>query len=168
VDYSDNQPHGLSYETPPLPQDTELTGSPILDFWMTSTREDGALHAYLEAIAPDGAAHYLSEGVLRLVHRANTSEPFYPEFGPAHSFLARDASPMPEGRIVRVTTTMLATSARIPAGFRLRLRLTGADRTSFARLPSEGEAPRWHVYRGPTKPSSVTLPLAPYLAQPAS
>lgn len=168
VDYSDNQPHGLTYASAALPEDMELTGSPILDFWMTSTERDGALHAYLEAISPTGKAHYLTEGVLRLLHRANTTQPFYPKFGPAHSFVERDARPMPTGRIVRVTTTMLATSARIPAGFRLRLRLTGADRASFARYPAQGEAPRWHVYRGPTKPSSITLPLAPYLPQPAS
>ena len=46
----------------------------------------------------------------------------------------------------------------------------GADSASFARYPADGEAPTWHVYRGPTRPSSLTVPMAPYVAdsQPAS
>ncbi|MCP5181857.1 MAG: CocE/NonD family hydrolase [Pseudomonadales bacterium] len=170
VDYRDNPAQGLAYVSEPMQQDTELTGSPVLDLWMTSTRDDGALHVYLEALAPTGEAFYLTEGVLRLIHRAITEEPVYPHFGPAHSFLKRDAKPLPQGRIVRISTTLLATSARVPKDYRLRLRLTGADSASFARYPADGEAPTWHVYRGPTRPSSLTVPMAPYVAdsQPVS
>ena len=90
----------LTYTSPEFSADTEVTGSVVLDLWMTSDQPEGALHAYLEDVAPDGKVRYLTEGVLNLLHRANTKNPVYPVFGPAHSFLSRDAKPVPVGRMV--------------------------------------------------------------------
>ncbi len=172
VRYDNSSAHGLSYTSAPLEEDYELTGTPVLDLWMTSTAADGAMHSYLEAISPSDEVIYLTEGVLRLIHRSNTSNPPYPTFAPSHSFLEADASPMPTGQVQRITTALYATSAKIPRGYRLRIRLTGADATSFAPLPASamhGSAPpRWHVYRGPTKPSSITLPLAVWSDAPGA
>ncbi len=167
VDYSENAASGLIYTSAPFSEDMVLTGSPIIDLWMTSTRDDGALHAYLESVSPDGKATYLTEGNLRLLHRRISRTPAYPVFGPAHSFLERDAIPMPTGRIERITTTLYATSALIRKGHRLRIRIAGADQTSFERVPVQGDAPRWHVYRGPTKPSSISVPMAPWNKGPS-
>ena len=160
VDYRPSIRRGLTYTAAPLDAARELSGSVIVDVWMTSDTEDAALFMYLEAVSPQGEVRYLTEGILHLRHRANTTQPPYPSFGPTHSFLEADAQPMPLGRIERVTTTLFATSAVIPAGYRVRLRIEGADRASFATVPAPGVAPRFHIYRGPTKPSSVTLPLA--------
>lgn len=153
----------LSYSSALFEADTELTGSVVLDLWMTSSRTEAALHAYLEDVAPDGGIRYLTEGVLNLRHRANTKRPAYPVFGPTHSFLQEDAAPLPVGQVFSVSTTLYATSAVIKAGHRLRLSLAGADATSFARLPETGETPKWHVYHGPTTPSAITVQTAPWL-----
>ncbi len=159
----------LRFETPPLAADMELTGTVTLDLTLTSDQPDGALHAYLDAVAPDGRAHYLSEGVLGLRHRKVSSDvPVYPHFGPYHSFLARDAEDLPVGEATVIALGLYATSARIPAGYRLRLSLAGADSTSFARIPATGPAPVWQVHHGGVNPSRITVPMRPWTATEAA
>jgi putative CocE/NonD family hydrolase len=155
----------LRFESAPLEADLELTGTVSLNLVLTSDQPAGALHAYLDAIAPDGRAHYLTEGVLDLKHRRVSSEmPVYPHFGPYHSFLEQDEEPMPVGEATTVALGLFATSARIPAGYRLRLSLAGADATSFARIPADGPAPVWQVHHGGVSPSRISVPLRPWHA----
>ena len=159
----------LRFESPPLAADMEVTGTVSLNLTLTSDQPQGALHAYLDAVAPDGRAHYLTEGVLDLKHRRVSSDlPVYPHFGPYHSFLAGDAEDMPVGRPTSVALGLFSTSARIPAGYRLRLSLAGADATSFARIPADGPAPEWQVHHGGVSPSRITVPMRPWTATDAA
>ncbi len=152
----------LHYTSEPFEADTELTGSIVLDLWMTSDRTSGALHTYLEDVAPDGTIRYLTEGVLNLQHRATTDTPPYPMFGPTHSFLQGDAESLPQGQLFSFSTTLYATSALIKRGHQLRLSIAGADAASFAPVPAMESPPTWNVYNGPTSPSSVTVHTAPW------
>ncbi|MEM7078482.1 MAG: CocE/NonD family hydrolase [Pseudomonadota bacterium] len=163
---ADMAPRSLLYTSAPFTTATEATGAVILDLWMTSDRTEGALHAYLETLDPDGQVHYLTEGVLNLRHRKRTRNPAYPVFGPTHSFLAADAAPLPQRQLFSFSTTLSATSALIPAGYRLRLSITGGDAASFARVPADGPAPVWNVYHGVSSPSSLTIFTAPWEAKP--
>jgi predicted acyl esterase len=156
----------MRFETPPLEADMELTGTVVLNLLLESDRPDGALHAYLDAVAPDGQAFYLTEGVLRLLHRkTSTDTPVYPHFGPYHSYLEKDAAPMPVGTPTTVDLGLYTTSVRVPAGYRLRLSLAGADATSFARVPESGDAPNWRVLHGGVTASRISVPLRPWNAQ---
>ena len=151
---------GIAFLSEPFTEPMELTGTAVLNLHLTTDQPDGALHAYLDAIAPDGSAHYLSEGVLRLRHRkVSSGPPAYPHFGPYHSFLAADAEPMPVGEPQTVALGLFATSAKIPVGFRLRLSLAGADATSFARIPAQGPPPNWIIHHGGVQASSLSVPL---------
>ena len=153
----------LRFETRPFEVDTELTGTVVVNLWLSANRADGAVHAYLDDVGPDGTVRYLSEGVLRLIHRATSADPApYPTFGVNRSFLESDAQPMPNEEPQLVAVPLFATSALIRAGHRLRLSIGGADATSFARYPAEGTAPKWEVHRSSARASSVTLPLAPW------
>ncbi|HWO34771.1 MAG TPA: CocE/NonD family hydrolase C-terminal non-catalytic domain-containing protein, partial [Candidatus Acidoferrum sp.] len=49
----------LAYTSVPLDSDLEITGSPVLTVQMSSTTSDGAIHAYLEDVAPEGRVTYL-------------------------------------------------------------------------------------------------------------
>jgi putative CocE/NonD family hydrolase len=156
--------NALRFETPPLEADMELTGTAVLNLILSVDQPDGALHAYLDAVAPDGHAFYLSEGVLRLKHRKVSSDtPVYPHFGPYRSYLEQDAAPMPEDTPTTVDLGLYTTSARVPAGFRLRLSLAGADATSFARIPENGVAPNWRVHHGGVTASRISVPLRPWV-----
>ena len=154
--------HLLHFTSEPFEQDTELTGSVVLDLWMTSDQPQGALHAYLEVVRQDDSVVYLTEGVLNLKHRQTTDSPAYPMFGPSHFFLAEDASALPTKQLFSFSTTLFATSALIREGQRLRISLAGADTTSFMTLPAAGDMPKWHVYSGPTSPSVLTVYTAPW------
>lgn len=150
----------LTYQTEPFEQDMELTGTVVLDLWLASDRPDGVVHAYLEDVAPDGTIRYLTEGVLRLKHRKVSEEtPFYPTFGPYHSYLEKDAEPMPLGEPQQVSMGLYATSALIKAGHRLQVRISGADATTFERIPKEGPAPQWEVFRSSERASQVRAPV---------
>ena len=84
----------LVYNSAPLDSDLEITGSPVLTLEMSSTASDGALHAYLEDVAPEGRVTYLDEGILRVIERKEVdlkSLPYEP-LGPAHSFLRTDGT----------------------------------------------------------------------------
>lgn len=148
----------LTYTTAPLPADLEITGSPVLTFYVDSTTSGNVFHAYLEAVAPDGRVTYITEGVLRGIHRRiSDAEPVYAQHGPYHSFLRADAEPMVPGEVTEIAITLYATSVVIPEGSSLRIALAGADQSMFRRWP-EDETPEWNVHRSAAYPSHVTFP----------
>ena len=66
----------LVYDSPPLDQDYELTGHPVVSLQVISDRTDGAFYVYLEDVLPDGRVVYLTEGQLRAVHRRGSLSTF--------------------------------------------------------------------------------------------
>jgi len=132
----------LVYESEPLPADLEIVGSARLDLRLSTDREDGLVIAYLEVVQPGGEVIYLTEGGLRLLHRA------------ARTFAEADASPAIPGQTMEITFDLLPIAALLRAGQRLRLALAGADADAFARIPEEGAA----TLRI-TRASRLTLPI---------
>jgi putative CocE/NonD family hydrolase len=91
----------LVYNGAPLDSDLEITGSPVLTLEMSSTMSDGALHLYLEDVAPEGRITYLDEGILRVIDRKEVDPrrlPYEP-LAPAHSFVQKDAEPLTPGEL---------------------------------------------------------------------
>ena len=150
----------LTYTAAPLDTDLEITGSPVLKLEMASTATDGAIHAYLEDVAPDGRVTYLDEGVFRIINRKEvdpTSLPYAP-LGPPHSFLRSDAEPLTPGETATIRFSMIPTSLLLRKGHRIRLALAGADAGLFERIPPAG-TPTWTVYRELARASFVELPV---------
>ena len=122
--------------TAPLATARSLTGHPILTLRLTSTTPDAALHAYLEDIAPDGTARYVTEGMLRALHRRETPSPaLHKVIGPSRSFARADAQPLVPGEPATIRFALLPTSWRIEAGHRLRLAIALADADNFGQIP---------------------------------
>jgi predicted acyl esterase len=59
----------LVYTSAPFDTDTEVTGYPIINLFVTSTASDGAFLVYLEDINDKGVVTYVTEGALRALHR---------------------------------------------------------------------------------------------------
>ena len=59
----------LTYTTPALAVNTEITGHPVAHLWVTSTNDDGDFFVYLSEVLPDGTSIYVTEGKLRASHR---------------------------------------------------------------------------------------------------
>lgn len=170
-DRADEDKKLLVYTSPPLDSDLEIAGSPVLTLQMSSTTRDGAIHAYLEDVAPEGRVTYLDEGILRVLDRKEVDPrnlPYEP-LGPAHSFLRTDAEPLTPGEPARIRFSLFATSVLLREGHQVRLALAGADASDFGRYPAK-ETPTWTLYRDARRASFVDLPLrrirenAPYHA----
>lgn len=149
----------LTYTSPPLAQDMEITGSPIITLYAASTEADVAFHVYLEDVAPDGRVTYLTEGILRAIHRETVDqEAAYAVLGPYRSFARADAQPLPPGELVEIRFNLYTTSVLIQAGHRLRVSIAGHDASVFARYPAEG-TPTFTVQRNSLYPSHIELPM---------
>jgi putative CocE/NonD family hydrolase len=150
----------LTYTSEPFVNAVRVTGTPVVSLHLSSTHPDGALHVYLEDVAPDGRVTYLTEGVLRLIHGvSNDAELPYQHPGPARTFLRADAEPLTPNAIARVDMPLLATSVRLEAGHRLRIAVAGHDASTFAEYPSDG-VPVLTVVHAPGSPSFIELPVA--------
>jgi hypothetical protein len=150
----------LKYTSSPLKTDLEITGSPVLTLQMASSASDGAIHAYLEDVAPTGSVTYIDEGVFRVIHRKETdprSLPYEP-LGPAHSFRREDAEPMRPGEAASIRFSLLPTSVLLRQGHSIRIALAGADAGLFQTYPASN-APEWTVYRDAERSSFLELPV---------
>ena len=149
----------LVYTSAPLEADTEITGHPVVTLFVESTSPDGAFYAYLESVAPDGTVTYLTEGMLRAIHRkVSTDTPPYTVFGPYHTFKRADAMPLVPGETAEVAFDLFPTSALVKKGSRIRVAIAGHDTSVFARYPADG-APTIAVARNAQHASSIDLPI---------
>jgi uncharacterized protein len=162
VKYSDRAKQDrrlLSYTSQPLAADTEITGYPVVDLFVTSTRTDGAFYVYLEDVDESGKVTYLTEGQLRALHRKISKDaPPYNSPVPYHSFKRADAQPLVPGEVAELKFGLLPTSVLIKKGHRLRVAIAGHDKSVFARIPAEG-TPVITVARNRRYASAIELPV---------
>jgi hypothetical protein len=149
----------LTYTSPPLAQDTEITGHPIVTLYVTSTADDGAFYVYLEDVDEGGKVTYVTEGLLRAIHRkVSDAPPPYKMLTPYHSFKRQDAMPLVPGEIAKLNFGLLPTSVLIKKGHRIRIAIAGHDKDTFARIPAEGR-PVITVARNTSHASFIELPV---------
>jgi len=151
--------HLLTYTTPPLAKDAEITGHPVVTLYAALTETDGVFYAYLEDVDESGRVTYVTEGQLRAIHRKVSAEaPPYSLQVPYHSFKQADAMPMVPGEIAEIKFGLLPTSTLIRKGHRIRLSIAGHDEGTFVRIPAEG-TPVISVARNKRHASYVDLPV---------
>src|SRR5205814_9180354 len=132
---------------------------PLVDLLITSTDTDGAFFVYLEDVDDQGVVNYLTEGGLRAIHRKLSSDqPPLKILVPYHSFLKNDAMPLVPGQLAELKFGLQPTSVLIRKGHRLRIAIAGADKDSFARIPSAG-TPTITVARNRQHGSWIELPI---------
>ncbi len=146
----------LVYTSAPLERDVEVTGNPVITLRLTSSATDGAFFVYLENVAPDGRVTYVTEGMLRGIHRLVTTPP-YKTMYPYHSFLERDAAAIVPGAMTELRFGLFPVSVLFKRGHRIRIALAGADKDTFGRIPTEGGV-TWMVSRTGGAPSYIDLP----------
>lgn len=149
----------LVYETPPLGEDLEITGYPVVHLFVESTHTDGAFIVYLEDVAPGGITRYATEGILRAIHRKVGEDPSpWARPTPYHSYLSADAEPLVPGQVTELAFGLQPTSVLIRAGHRIRIAIAGHDASVFRRVPATG-TPTITVQRNSTYPSYIDLPV---------
>ncbi|MFG2918257.1 CocE/NonD family hydrolase [Kitasatospora sp. NPDC048298] len=153
----------LGYTTAPLTADTRVTGNGkvTLDVTGLAGSARGALHVYLEDVAPDGRVTYLTEGQLALEDRAvadRSDNPDWRRLRTPRSYAAEDAEDFPQGSAQRVTIDLQPVSALFRSGERIRLTVAAANPDSFQLLPADGRAD-YRIGWGGDRGSVLELPV---------
>lgn len=146
------------YTSPRLPQDIEVTGHALISLFLSSTAEDGFVVAYLDDVPPSGEPHYVTEGELRIAHRATSEdEPPYKQQGPYRTFQRKDASLLPANTVAELRFDLLPTSYLFKKGHRIRLIIVGSDADIFPTMPKEPS--ELSIYRDRNRLSRIELPV---------
>jgi predicted acyl esterase len=128
------QGDGLTFVSPPLARDTEITGPVAAKLWASSSTQDADIFVVLRVFSADmrevtfaGAIDPhtpVAQGWLRASHReldAGLSKPYRPYHTHAQ------AQPLQPGQAVELDVELWPTSIVVPAGYRIVLSVRGKD-----------------------------------------
>jgi hypothetical protein len=125
---------GVTFLTPPLDRETEITGPSALKLFVSSSTSDADIFAVLRVFSPDlkevvfqGAIDPhtpVGQGWLRASHRAIDKKLSKP-YRPYHSHAKKE--PLKRGQVVELDIEIWPTSIGVPAGYRLGLTVRGKD-----------------------------------------
>jgi hypothetical protein len=159
--YDDWQPREATlpcYRSEPLDTAVELVGHAVLGLHLAVSEPDAALHVYLSEEEPDGTVRYVTEGVLRALHRKlSPCPPNYRASWPYHSCDRGDAAPLVPGRAEEIVITLLPTAWRFGKASRIRVAIAGADADHYGQVP-HGRPSVFTINRGK---SFLDLPCLP-------
>jgi hypothetical protein len=148
----------LVYTSDPLAEQMEVTGHPLVRLHFSCTARDGNIFAYLEDVDEQGGVTYVTEGMLRAIHRKlSMRTPPYRDLVPYRTFNRADAAPLQPGEVSELAFDLLPTSYLFRPGHRIRLALAGADKDHFFIPP--GEPPVYRFYRDRELSSRIDLPV---------
>jgi putative CocE/NonD family hydrolase len=146
----------LTFDSPPLAADLEITGPLTVTLFAASSAEDTDFIATLDDLFPDGYVHLVQQGIVRARYR-NTG---------------RD-EPLEPGKTVEYAIDLWATSHLVRAGHRLRLEISSSEfdrydrnlnvyepwgtgcrpRTALQTVYLGGDTPTHLTFRGPNEPA---------------
>ncbi len=146
----------LVYDGAPLAEAVEVTGHPRALLHVAADAADAGVFVYLEDVAPDGRVEYVTEGMLRALHRKTTGAPYRTPV-PFHSCTRADAAPLVPGEAAALEIALYPTSYLFKEGHRIRVAIAGADVDHFE--PVEPSPSVLSVHRGAARPSRLVLPV---------
>jgi predicted acyl esterase len=163
---------GISFETAPLGEDTEITGPIALVLWVSSTSEDMDVFATIRNIGPDGGDLWevgqqgdrvpVTKGWLRASHRKLDPDRTLP-YRPYHVHDERQW--LKAGEPVRCEIEIWPTSMVFKKGHRIRLDVQprdGVGASAYAHYHADYNIGAQNtVYAGDDKESYLLLPVIP-------
>jgi putative CocE/NonD family hydrolase len=159
----------LTYTTPPLERDTQLTGPIVANLHAELTSKDATLVGVLSDVAPDGTSTQVTAGFLLASQRAvdssrSTFGPGGVMIRPFHPFTRASQQPVTANEPALYRVEIYPTSAVFKKGDQIRLTIgtanTPSTLTPVPALTNElgGEI---RLLRGGAYGSHVLLPVAP-------
>jgi len=125
---------GLTFSTPPLDQETEITGPSALKLWASSSTTDADFFIVLRVFAPDGQEVLfqgaldpktpVGQGWLRASHRKLDPKLSLP-YRPYHTHTEKQA--LKPGEMVELDIEIWPTCIVVPRGYRIALTILGRD-----------------------------------------
>jgi hypothetical protein len=151
---NDKRPDMLVFSTPVLTQNLNVTGPVSMTLYVSSSAPDTDFTAVLVDVAPDGMAHNIANGIVRMRYRDTDTK----------------ATFMTPGQTYKVNVDMWATSNVFLAGHRLRVDVSSSDFPLWDRNLNTTESPEagTHgvkatnvIYHDAAHPSSLNLSVMP-------
>lgn len=168
ADWQEKEARLLGWSSEPLAEAMEFTGHGLADLWLESNEPDAAIFVYVSEVEADGTVRYVTEGLLRALHRKESPAPdTYRTTWPFRSFRREDIAPLVPGRAERIRIPLLPISWVFAKGSRIRLSIAGADAEHCVQVP-HGRPPRLTILRGGETASALELPLRPAGARAAA
>lgn len=143
---------GVTFRTPPFPQETEITGPLMARLFISSSAPDADLFLILRLFDPEGREVTfvgaldprapLAQGWLRASHRKKDPERSTP-YRPYHTH--DEIQWLTPGQIYEVEVEIWPTSIVIPPGYTLTLTIQGRD---FEREEAVAGVGPWPAFRG--------------------
>jgi uncharacterized protein len=162
---------GISLQTEPFPEDTEITGPLAAVLWVSSDSEDMDLFLTIRNIDADGNDVFedgqqgqpipVTKGWLRASHRELDPELSLP-YRPYHRHLERKE--LEPGEIVRLDVEIWPTSMVFKKGHRLRLDVQprdGIGSAPFTHYHADYNSGANTVHSGPGRESYLLIPVIP-------
>ncbi|HET9405140.1 MAG TPA: CocE/NonD family hydrolase [Burkholderiales bacterium] len=166
-------PRGVSFETPPMAEDLEITGPIVLNIWVSSTGEDTDLFATLRNIDPGGKdvcevgqmhepMPCVTKGWLRASHRKLDPAKSLP-YRPYHAHDERLW--LKPGEAVECQVEIWPTSMVFRKGHKLRLDVSPADGVGtqhFTHFHADyNQGAETTIHSGGNRASYLLLPVIP-------
>lgn len=149
----------LTFATEPFAKQTELSGHATVQLHVSTSEHDAGVFVYLSEIDASGRSWFITEGLLRLLHRAEAQPPAsYQTTWPYRTFRREHAKHMQPGVPETVRFALLPVSWTLQAGSRLRVAIAGGDADHFAQV-THGRPPRLEFTLGGESSSFIDLPL---------
>jgi predicted acyl esterase len=162
---------GVSFETPPLGADIEITGPINLVLWISTTTEDMDIFATLRNIDPDGRDVWeigqqqqpvpVAKGWLRASHRKLDARLSLP-YRPYHSHDERQW--LKPGERARVEVEIWPTCMVFRKGHRIRLDIQprdGVGSAPYTHYSADYNVGMNTIFTGGSTPSHLLLPVIP-------
>jgi predicted acyl esterase len=180
---------GITFKSPPLEKETEITGPMSAKLFASSTTKDADLFLTFRAFSPEGKEidfqgtldpHTpLAQGWLRASHRKLDLR-FSKPYRPYHPH--DEIQPLKQGEVCELDVEIWPTCIVLPIGYRFALTVQGCDFArgdggSFLGIPLRGSGPFLHndpddrprevfggkatIYTGGKRNSSLLLPIIP-------
>ncbi len=173
----------LTYTSPPMRSDTEITGHPIIHFWTSSTADYGDFFVYIEDVTEDEEAILVTEGMLRagfanlydnneIIRSGQTGIDVIPDL-PWHGFEKAEYTDkiFAGDNIVEIKIDLLPVSWVFKKGHRIRISIACANWPTFRLHPKlapnnkpddpANTIPTITIYRDEEHPSRISLPVIP-------
>ncbi|MBM2832463.1 MAG: xaa-pro dipeptidyl-peptidase, peptidase family s15 [Dehalococcoidia bacterium] len=151
----------LGYSTPPLSEDTEVTGPASLVLYAASTAEDASWVVKVDDQSPDGSFTVAGKGWLRASHRELDDARSFPG-QPFHTHT--NPTPIEPNKVYRYDVEIWPIFRAFKAGHKIRLRIASSDSRTWDannfHLPVELPA-TITVHHNRLHPSHLLLPVAP-------
>lgn len=158
TDWADKERGLLSWTTPPLEVAVDMAGHPVVNLNITANEPDAVLHVYLSELEADGSLRYVTEGVLRALHRKTIPAPPAQNWTwPYRDFSRRNSAPLLPGEPAELRFALLPTAWRFAQGSHIRVSVAAADSDHYVQLPY-GRPPEIAIHRGDPDATWIELP----------